>query len=85
MCLGEIVQLVEVRPDGRAFASSETRTVEVSLLTLDDADYPVDAGDWVVVHSGFALARISSQEALEALSLRSRVLTTASVSGAEES
>ncbi len=72
MCLGEVVQLVEVRPGGQALASAGTRSLLVSLLTMDG---PVEAGDWVIVHSGFALERLSSQEAHEALALRSGVLT----------
>lgn len=72
MCLGEVVQLVEVRPGGQALARTGTRTVPVSLLTLDD---PVGAGDWVLVHSGFALSRLSSEEALEAIALRSTAST----------
>lgn len=74
MCLGEVVQLVEIRPGDQALAASGTRTVAVSLLTLD---VPVAAGDWVVMHSGFALARLSSSEALEALALRSGASTGA--------
>jgi len=74
MCLGEVVQLVEVRSGGQALASAGSRTVPVSLITLD---VPVGAGDWVVVHSGFALARLSSDEALEAIALRSGASTGA--------
>jgi hydrogenase maturation factor len=81
MCLGEVLQLVEVRPGDQALARTGKRTVLVSLLALDG---PIDVGDWVVVHSGFALARISSQEAHEALALRSRSLAGAGISGIDE-
>jgi len=74
MCLGEVVQLVEVLPAGQALASLGTRTVPVSLLTLDE---PVRAGDWVLMHSGFALSRLTREEALEALALRSTAPTGA--------
>jgi hydrogenase expression/formation protein HypC len=70
MCRGEIVQLVAVPAGGEALARAGTRTVRVSLLTLDE---PVAQGDWIVMHSGFALARLSSAEATEALDLRHSV------------
>lgn len=43
------------------------RTLTVSLVTLDD---DVVVGDWVVVHSGFALERLDADEAAAALALR---------------
>ena len=70
MCLGEVVQVVEVAPDGLVLARAGTRTLRISLLTLDG---PVAPGDWVLVHSGFALARLSAAEALEARTLRDSV------------
>jgi hydrogenase expression/formation protein HypC len=74
MCLGEVVQVVEVSPDGAVLARSGTRTITVSLLTLDG---PVAPGDWVLAHSGFALARLSPEEAHEARALRDFVPTMA--------
>jgi len=76
MCLGEVVQLVEVQSGGQAVAQVGSRTVPVSLLTLD---VPVGAGDWVVMHSGFALARLSPEEAFEALALRAASRASADV------
>jgi len=70
MCLGEVVQVVEVAPDGLVLARAGTRTLQISLLTLDGSVAP---GDWVLVHSGFALARLSAAEALEARALRDSV------------
>ena len=70
MCLGEVVQVVEVVPDGLVLARAGTRTLQVSLLTLDG---PVVPGDWVLAHSGFALARLTAAEALEARTLRGTV------------
>jgi hydrogenase assembly chaperone HypC/HupF len=70
MCLGEVVQVLEIAADGAVLARAGTRTLQVSLLTLDE---PVAPGDWVVVHSGFALARLSTAEALEARALRESV------------
>jgi hydrogenase expression/formation protein HypC len=66
MCLGEIVRLDTVRGDSGT-ARLGGRTLTVSLVTLEQA---VSEGDWVVVHSGFALQRLDPDEAAEALSLR---------------
>lgn len=66
MCLGEIVRLESV--DGAvAGARLGGRLLSVSLVTLVE---PVAAGDWVVVHSGFALQRLDPDEAASALALR---------------
>ncbi|WP_024287471.1 HypC/HybG/HupF family hydrogenase formation chaperone [Cellulomonas sp. KRMCY2] len=68
MCLGEIVRLVEVGADGAAVAQRGSRTVPVSLITLGA---PATVGDWVVMHAGFALSRLTDDEAREAIALRS--------------
>jgi hydrogenase maturation factor len=44
------------------------RDVAVSLLTLDGN---VEVGEWLLVHCGLALSRLTEPEALDALSLRS--------------
>jgi hydrogenase expression/formation protein HypC len=67
MCLGEIAQVVEV-VDGRTVrARVDRRVLTVSLLTLDG---PVAPGDWLQVHSGFALARLTDEERREAELIR---------------
>ena len=67
MCLGVVCQAVEV-PDGEsALVLAGRRELVVSLLTLDE---PVAPGDWLMVHAGFALARLTEQQAEEALALR---------------
>ena len=38
-----------------------------SLLAVSD---PVGPGDWVLVHSGLVLARLTEHEAMDALKLR---------------
>ena len=63
MCLGIPGQVVDVgthRPDQATVdVGGVRREVDVSLL----ADEPVDPGAWVLVHVGFALARIDEDEA----------------------
>lgn len=67
MCLGEVAQVVELGPGSSALVRSTQRTATVSLLTLPEV---VSPGDWLVCHSGFALARVSAEEAAEASALR---------------
>jgi hydrogenase expression/formation protein HypC len=67
MCLGLPCELLALGPEGSAVVRSGRRTLGVSLMTLPE---PVSVGDWVLVHSGYALARLTRQEALDALSVR---------------
>lgn len=71
MCLGEVVQVREVRPGRRALTHG-ARQAEISLLLLDE---PVVAGDWLLVHSGIALSRLDAHDAEAALALRAAVTT----------
>lgn len=64
MCLGVPARVVEV--------SEDTATVEVggalrevSLMLLDG----VSAGDWVILHAGFAIQRLDPKEAEKTLAL----------------
>jgi hydrogenase expression/formation protein HypC len=66
MCLGELAEVIDVSTLN-ALVSGDGRARTVSLLTLTD---PVIPGDWVVIHSGFALARLTAEEAREATALR---------------
>ena len=82
MCLGTVARVVEMAneahvvvehgaarngavEDGAAVAASRRETV------LDMTDENIGLGDWVVIHSGFALERISEAQAIDALAIRS--------------
>jgi hydrogenase expression/formation protein HypC len=67
MCLGELARVLELTTDRAALVDTGNRQVTVSLLTLDG---PVCAGDWLLVHSGFALSRLTDDEARDALAIR---------------
>lgn len=67
MCLGQIGQVVGLDGAGRATVRSGAQELTVALLTLDE---PAAVGDWLVVHSGFALQRLSAEEAEDALAIR---------------
>jgi hydrogenase expression/formation protein HypC len=66
MCLGDLGEVLEVSAP-RALVRTGPRTVTVSLLTLDE---PVRPGDWVVCHSGYALSRLTPEQAHEAQGIR---------------
>ncbi len=68
MCLGipgELVDTVEEQPDLAVVkVSGVRRKINVALL----ADQDLRLGDWVLVHVGFALSKISEDEARAVLS-----------------
>ena len=67
MCLGELGRVVALPDEGSADVATDVRELRVSLLTLPT---PVELGDWLLVHSGFALQRVEPDAAEEAQRLR---------------
>ena len=70
MCLaipGRVVELVDGTNDQLALVdvAGARRNINVGLLEEDDR---VTAGDWILIHMGFALSRIDEAEAEHALS-----------------
>jgi hydrogenase expression/formation protein HypC len=67
VCLGIPGQLREITEENRHLArvdvSGVTRVVNVGLLE----DEPLAPGDWVLIHVGFAMAKIDEEEASLAL------------------
>jgi hydrogenase expression/formation protein HypC len=63
MCLGVPMQVLEIHDDV-VVAEIDGVQREASLMMLDE---PVVVGDYVVVHAGFAIARIDPEEAQETL------------------
>lgn len=70
MCLGEVVRVRATLADRvvEVEGAAGARTTRASLLTIEG---PVAVGDWLLVHSGFALERLTEAEARTALTLRS--------------
>lgn len=65
MCLGELAEVVAVGPNDTAEVStSGGLSATVSLMVLGE---PVEVGDRLVVHAGFALERVTEEEAREAV------------------
>jgi hydrogenase expression/formation protein HypC len=69
VCLAIPGQIVERSPEHADLATVEVsrvrRIVNVALL----ADEPLQPGDWVLIHVGFAMSRISENAAREQLRL----------------
>ncbi len=68
MCLGIPGEVVELHPDqphlAKVDVSGVRRAINIGLLEGED----VRPGDWVLIHVGFALAKIDEEEAAAALS-----------------
>ncbi|MEA2334178.1 MAG: hydrogenase expression/formation protein HypC [Solirubrobacteraceae bacterium] len=71
MCLAIPGQVVEVVDEHNRLASVDVagvrRTVNIGLLDVDDTS--AQAGDWVLIHVGFALSKIDEEEAHATLAL----------------
>lgn len=67
MCLGETCRVIDLLPGDMAETLTSRGEVVISLLALDE---PVTVGDWVLVHSGFALAVLSEEDVYEASVIR---------------
>lgn len=65
MCLAIPVRVIELLPDAMANVSLDGVVKSVSLALVDD----VQIGDYVVLHVGFALAKIDAEEAERTLAL----------------
>ena len=70
MCLGIPGQIVEISDPAQLRAKVDVdgvrREVSIALIGLDEPD-PARVGDWVLVHVGFAMAKIDEDEARETL------------------
>lgn len=65
MCLAVPVRVIELLPDALARISLDGVSMTVSVALLDD----VAAGDFVVLHVGYAIAKIDEAEALRTLEM----------------
>ncbi|MCB1533875.1 MAG: HypC/HybG/HupF family hydrogenase formation chaperone [Rhodoblastus sp.] len=65
MCLAIPVKIVELLEDGMARVTIEGISKVVSIALVDN----LEVGDYVVLHVGYALSRISPEEAERTLAL----------------
>lgn len=72
MCFEMPARIVSIDgPEARARVDSRERTVSLAVLDLEGE--PVETGDWVLVHTGFAIRRLDAGEAEELLQLHRRM------------
>jgi len=64
MCLGVPAKILRVRGDAAVVALGGVER-EVSVMLLD----AVSAGDWVIVHAGFAIDKLSEDDAEQTLAM----------------
>jgi hydrogenase expression/formation protein HypC len=73
MCLGIPGQIVEITDLKNKLATVDISGVkrQVNIACIVDNTHPIEScvGDWVLVHVGFAMQRIESDEAAETLKL----------------
>ena len=68
MCLSRLHQVRSVCGPGKVLVEDmDGRRHEVSLLALEPPDPEPGPGDWLVVHSGYAIDRADAREAETAL------------------
>lgn len=65
MCFAIPVRVKAILPDGMARVTLKGVSMDVSILLLDN----VAVGDYVIVHVGYALARIDAAEAERTLAM----------------
>jgi hydrogenase expression/formation protein HypC len=64
MCLGVPARVIEVKESSATVEVGGARR-EISVMLLDR----VAAGDWVILHAGFAIEKLSPEEAEKTLAL----------------
>lgn len=73
MCLGIPGQIVELTDGAQRTAVVDVggvrRSINIAFLVNDERSAESCVGDWVLVHVGFAMARIDEAEAARTLAL----------------
>ncbi len=73
MCQSRLHQVQSVCAPGKVLVEDmEGRRLEVSLLALEPPDPEPGPGEWLVVHSGYAIDRATAREAEMALAEMAR-------------
>jgi hydrogenase maturation factor len=63
MCVTRVGQILSVGGDGSAMVSDGHTTMTISLAPLTLTGICVTANDWVLLHSGLAVERLSDADA----------------------
>ena len=69
MCLAIPAKIIELFPEEQTRALVEVVGVRRNIDTALLMDDPPKAGDWVLVHVGFAMSKISEEQALDQLQI----------------
>ena len=67
MCLGIPGQVVEMTDPDAYLANVDVNGIKRAISVRLLADSGIDIGDWVLVHVGFAIAKIDEREATATL------------------
>jgi hydrogenase expression/formation protein HypC len=73
MCLAIPGQIIEMLPERPHLATVDVSGVRRSVNIMMLADEAVQPGDWVLIHVGFAMAKIDAQEAQASLALLEQI------------
>jgi hydrogenase expression/formation protein HypC len=65
MCLALPARVVELKEDDNAVIELDGVRKEVSLALVSD----IDVGDYVLIHVGYALNKVSEEEAMKTLEM----------------
>ncbi len=66
MCLAVPLRIITLLDNDMALAGDEGGRLRISLSLLDE---PVHEGDHVLIHAGFAIARVAREEAEETIAM----------------
>ncbi len=67
MCLGIPARVVELGPAESHTATVDVEGVQRQVNTVIVDNEPLEVGDWVLLHVGFAMSRIDETEAADTL------------------
>ncbi len=71
MCLSIPSKIVEILDDNYAIVDTMGVKRKVSLDLMSE---PVDIGDYVLIHVGYAMTKMSEEDALESLKIYEEIL-----------
>ncbi len=79
MCLAIPAKIISIQDNSMAMAVAEVGGIrkDVCLMLVDD----VQVGDYVIVHTGFALSRLDQEEAEKTLELFAEMVELAGNAG----
>ncbi len=70
MCLAIPMKIIEIEDENNAYVELNGVKNKIDISLLED----VKIGDYVIVHTGFAIEKLDKEEAQETLSLFQQIL-----------